>query len=151
MPNSKKLIQVNAASIVKPGSSLSGTIKPAMPGTIYMTLPRQGGTQGSSLSSNSNNSQKPIAQGTYTQSEASLLALAKKTTALMKKGPLSTGSSGKIKRKHDNDQLTSKGVSKLPVKQGQGLAKKVLTGTQGHTIFSVNAKFASNMWPLFHS
>jgi hypothetical protein len=66
MPNSKKLIQVNAAAIVKPGSSLSGTTKPAMPGTVYMTLPRQGGTQGSSLSSNSNNSQKPIAQGTYT-------------------------------------------------------------------------------------
>ena len=159
LPNSNKVlaVKINAASIVKPTSSLSGASlhersqKLPPPLVLVNGLPSQGGTGGSSKSGFSGGSIQskskqlagmPSQMYSIRTSEANLFAMAKKTTALMKQGtPQSTNSSGKVKKKQAT-LSTGKSQTKLPTKTS--LAKKVLTGSQGHTIFSVNPKFQPN-------
>jgi hypothetical protein len=134
LPNSNKVLAVkmNAGSILKPTSSLSGAslhdCPQKTPFILPNGLPNHGGTGSSSKSGLSgqfsghstksvpNQLQMPSQLYSMRTSEANLFAMAKKTTALMKNGtPHSTNSSGKSKKKQVT-LSTGKSKAKAPTK-----------------------------------
>ena len=148
MPNAK-LAMESTGPVKAPNSmsaaSLQRTQKVPAPLVVLSSLPSHGTTvlSNSGSSALSSYSQKNLGGQVYAtlqSSETNLFAMAKKITALMKKGPLSSSSS-QTKQKKKTVAPADKNTSKVTAKQG--IMKKTMT--QGHTIFSVNPKYASNV------